>query len=57
MMGDILNFTDSPIIDESIEEYEYHEYEPITAPVLITAVMSELVVNRKTYSHILARAT
>ena len=30
MMADILQFTDSPIIDESIEEYEYHEYEPIT---------------------------
>ena len=30
MMADILKFTDSPIIDESIEEYEYHEYEPIT---------------------------
>ena len=29
-MADILKFTDSPIIDESIEEYEYHEYEPIT---------------------------
>ena len=30
MMADILKFTDTPIIDESIEEYEYHEYEPIT---------------------------
>ena len=28
-MADILKFTDSPIIDESIEEYEYNEYEPI----------------------------
>ena len=28
-MADILRFTDDPIIDESIEEYEYHEYEPI----------------------------
>ena len=26
MMADILKFTDTPIIDESIEEYEYHEY-------------------------------
>ena len=25
MMTDILKFTDSPIIDESIEDYEYHE--------------------------------
>ena len=28
-MADILKFTDTAIIDESIEEYEYHEYEPI----------------------------
>ena len=26
--------TDTPIIDESIEEYEYHEYEPITGTSL-----------------------
>ena len=30
MMADILKFTDTPITDESIEEYEYHEYDPIT---------------------------
>ena len=30
MMADILKFTNNPIIDESIEEYEYHEYDPIT---------------------------
>ena len=30
MMAYMLKFTDTPIIDESIEEYEYHEYEPIT---------------------------
>ena len=29
-MADILKFTDSPIIQESIEEYVYHEYEPFT---------------------------
>ena len=29
-MADILKFTDTPIIYETIEEYEYHEYEPIT---------------------------
>ena len=29
-MADILKFTDTPIIDESIEEYEYHEDDPIT---------------------------
>ena len=30
MKAYILKCTDTPIIDESIEEYEYHEYEPIT---------------------------
>ena len=29
-MADILKFTEIPLIDESIEEYEYHEYDPIT---------------------------
>ena len=29
MMTDILKYTETSIIDESIEEYEYHEYEPI----------------------------
>ena len=33
-MADTLKLTDSPIIDESIEEYEYHEYEPITGTSL-----------------------
>ena len=33
-MADIFKFTDNPIIDESIEEYEYHEYEPITGTSL-----------------------
>ena len=34
MMADILKFTETPIIDESLEEYEYHEYEPITGTSL-----------------------
>ena len=34
MMADILKFTDIQIIDESIEQYEYHEYEPITGTIL-----------------------
>ena len=33
-MADILKFTDFPIIDECIEEYEYHEDEPITGTSL-----------------------
>ncbi|XP_065660328.1 uncharacterized protein LOC136084095 [Hydra vulgaris] len=28
-ISDILNFTETPIIDEGIERYEFHEYEPI----------------------------
>ena len=57
MMADILKVTETPLIDESIEEYEYHEYDPILAPILIMLVISELVSNRKTCSLILARAT
>ena len=34
MMADILKFTDTSIIDESIEEYDYDEYEPITGTSL-----------------------
>ena len=33
-MADILQLTDTPVIDESIKEYEYHEYEPITGTSL-----------------------
>ena len=33
-MADILQFTETPLIDESIKEYEYHEYEPITGTSL-----------------------
>ena len=28
MTSEILKFTEKPIIDESIQEYDYHEYEP-----------------------------
>ena len=34
-MADILKYTETPIIDESIELYEYHEYDPITGTNLI----------------------
>ena len=33
-MVDLLKFTDTPIIDESIEPYQYHEYDTITGPNL-----------------------
>ena len=56
MMADIIAFTDTPfIIDESIEEYEYHEYDPITGTNLNNG--GELLLNRNMCSHILARAT
>jgi len=39
----ILKFTEKPIIDESIQEYEYHEYEPQARTNLNSA--SEIVIN------------
>ena len=30
MQSDILKFTEEPLIDEGIEKYEYHQYEPAT---------------------------
>jgi len=28
MSSEILRFTEKPLVDESIQQYEYHEYEP-----------------------------
>jgi len=36
-MEDVLNFTESPIIDEGIERYEFHEYEPVARTNLNSA--------------------
>ena len=36
-MSDILNITESPIIDEGIEKCEYHEYEPVARTNLNSA--------------------
>ena len=30
MLADILQFIETPLIEKSIEEYGYHEYDPIT---------------------------
>ena len=30
MIADIIKLTETPLMDESIEEYKYHEYDPIT---------------------------
>jgi len=43
MTSEILKFTEKPIIDESIQEYEYHEYEPQTRTNLNRA--GEIVIN------------
>ena len=29
MSSYILRFTENPLVDESIKQYEYHEYQPI----------------------------
>ena len=57
MMADILKFTETPINGESIEEWSITNTILLLAPILITMVRSELVLNRKTCSLILARAT
>ena len=56
-MADILKFTETPLVDESIEENEYHEYDTITGTNLNNGGNIEAVSNRKTCSLILARAT
>ena len=33
-MADILKFTETQLIDESMEQYEYQEYDPITGTSL-----------------------
>ena len=37
MSSEILNFTEVPTVDESIEKYEFHEYEPVARTNLNTA--------------------
>ena len=34
----MLQFTETPLIDESIEEYEYHKYDPLTGTNLNNGV-------------------
>jgi len=43
---DILNITKKPEIDESIEEYQFHSYEPITDTNLNTP--GEIRINSET---------
>ena len=56
-MADILTFTDIPIIDESIEEYEYHEYEPFTSTSLNNGGDTRISIESQMCSCILVRAT
>lgn len=37
MQSDILRFTDTPLTDEGIDRYEWHEYEPVSRTNLNTA--------------------
>ena len=57
MMADISIFSETPIIDESIEDYEYHEYEPINSTSLNNGGDNRIGLNRKMCAHIIARAT
>jgi len=43
MASEILRFTEKPVIDESIQEYQFHEYEPQTRTNLNSA--GEIVIN------------
>ena len=58
MMADILKFTETPLIDGSMEEYEYHEYEPITGTNLNNGGDIRFsIASQDVCSHILARST
>ena len=56
-MADILKFIDTPIIDESIEEYEYQEYELITGTNLNNGGDIIISIGSQDVSRMLARAT
>ena len=57
-MADILKFTYTQIIDESIEEYEYHECEPITGTSLNSSGDIRISIeSQDVFTHFLARAT
>ena len=53
---DLLNFTEAPVTDGAIEEYEYHEYEPITGTNLKPQERSGSLFRIKTYLLIRVRA-
>ena len=51
-MTDILKFIDTPIIDECIEEYDYHEHEPITGTNLNNAIADEIALTNNAIMHL-----
>ena len=46
-MADILNFTEPPIIDESIESYEFYEYEPVVGSNLNGQGEIRIIINNE----------
>jgi len=43
MSSGILKFNEKPLVDESLQEYEYHEYEPQARTNLNSA--GEIIIN------------
>ena len=57
MMADILKCTETPIIDESIKECKYHEYDPITGTNLNNGGDIRISIESQDVFTHLARAT
>lgn len=52
MSSDILNFTEKPLIDEGIERYEWHEYQPVARTNLDAAGQIRINIElQDLYSH------
>ena len=52
MIADILKFTEIPLIDVSIEEYEYHEYDTITGSNLKNGGVIRIIVeSQEVFAH------
>ena len=43
MTSEILRFTEKPVIDETIQEYEFHEYEPQAGEIIINIELQDLI--------------
>jgi hypothetical protein len=51
MQSDILRFTENTIIDEGIESYEFHEYEPVSGTNLNTGEIRVNIELQDTFAH------